>query len=67
MPNDLPPWFTVYQQAQCWIAAGVFENMLHDLRALIRLAKGKKEQPSAVILDGRTVQSTPKSGESRIR
>ncbi len=63
MPNDLPPWYTVYQQAQRWIAAGVFEDMVHDLRALLRLAKGKKEQPSAVIFDGRTVQSTPESGE----
>jgi transposase len=63
MPNDLPPWYTVYQQAQRWIAAGVFEDIVHDLRALLRLAKGKKEQPSAVIFDGRTVQSTPESGE----
>lgn len=63
MPNDLPPWHTVYQQAQRWIAAGVFEDMVHDLRALLRLAKGKEEQPSAVIFDGRTVQSTPESGE----
>ena len=63
LPNDLPPWYSVYQQAQRWIAAGVFENMVHDLRALLRLAKGKKEQPSAAIFDGRTVQSTPESGE----
>jgi transposase len=63
MPNDLPPWYTVYQQAQRWIAAGVFEDMVHDLRALLRLAKGKGEQPSAAILDGRTLQSTPESGE----
>ncbi len=63
MPNDLPPWYSVYQQAQRWIAEGVFENMVHDLRALLRLAKGKKEQPSAAIFDGRTVQSTPESGE----
>ena len=63
LPNDLPPWHTVYQQAQRWIAAGVFEDMVHDLRALLRLAKGKKEQPSAAIFDGRTVQSTPESGE----
>jgi transposase len=63
LPNDLPPWYTVYQQAQRWIAAGVFEEMVHDLRALLRLAKGKKEQPSAAIFDGRTLQSTPESGE----
>jgi transposase len=63
LPNDLPPWHSVYQQAQRWIAAGVFENIVHDLRALLRLAKGKKEQPTAAIFDGRTVQSTPESGE----
>lgn len=63
MPNDLPPWYTVYQQAQRWIAAGVFEDMVHDLRVLLRLAKGKREQPSAAIFDGRTLQSTPESGE----
>jgi transposase len=62
-PNDLPPWYTVYQQAQRWIAAGVFADMVHDLHVLLRLAKGKQEQPSAVIFDGRTMQSTPESGE----
>lgn len=63
MPHDLPPWHTVYQQAQRWFKAGVFEDMIHDLRALLRLAKGKQEQPTAAIFDGRTVQSTPESGE----
>ena len=63
MPNDLPPWHTMYQQARRWIAGGVFEDIVHDLRALIRLAKGKKEQPSAAIFDGRAVQSSPESGE----
>ena len=63
MPNDLPPWFTVYQQTQRWIKAGVFEAIVHDLRALLRLAKGRKEQPTAAIFDSRTLQSTPESGE----
>lgn len=63
MPNDLPPWFTVYQQTQRWIHAGVFEAIVHDLRALLRLAKGRKEQPTAAIFDSRTLQSTPESGE----
>lgn len=63
MPNDLPPWYTVYQQTQRWINAGVFEAIVHDLRAVLRLAKGRKEQPSAAIFDSRTLQSTPESGE----
>jgi transposase len=62
LPNDLPPWHAVYDQTQRWIAAGVFEEIVHDLRMLLRLAQGRTADPSAVILDGRTLQSTPESG-----
>jgi len=40
MPNDLPPWYTVQQQSQRWLAAGVFEQMVNDLRRIVRLAEG---------------------------
>ncbi len=63
MPNDLPPWEIVYQQSQRWLKAGVFEAMVHDLRAVLRLAEGRNEQPSAAIFDGRTLQSSPESGK----
>jgi transposase len=63
LPNDLPPWYTVYQQTQRWMRAGVFESMVHDLRVLIRVASGRERQPSAAIFDARTVQSTAESGE----
>jgi transposase len=62
IPNDLPPWSTVHQQAQRWIEAGCFEAMAHDLREVLRLVAQKGAQPSAVILDGRTLQSTCESG-----
>lgn len=62
MPNDLPPWHTVYQQAQRWLAAGVFEAIVRDLRMLLREIDGRAPQPSAAIFDGRTLQSTPESG-----
>jgi transposase len=62
LPNDFPPWPAVYQQTQRWIAAGCFAAMVHDLRALLRWAEGRADDPTAVILDGRTVQSTPESG-----
>jgi len=63
MPNDLPPWYSVHQQAQRWMKRGVFEQMTHDLRALLRMLSGREANPSAVITDGRTLQSTPESGE----
>lgn len=62
LPNDLPPWQTVYQQTQRWIRWGCFEALVHDLREILRRAAGKNAQPSAAILDGRTNQSTPESG-----
>jgi transposase len=62
LPNDLPPWAAVYQQTQRWLAAQCFETMADDLRALVRIADGRNPQPTAVILDGRTLQSTPESG-----
>ena len=63
LPNDLPPWWTVHQQAQRWIQAGCFAAMADDLRALLRELAGRAPQPTAVIWDGRTMQSTPESGE----
>jgi transposase len=62
MPHDLPPWYMVYQQSQRWLKAGVFDTMVQDLRAVLRLAAGRTAEPSAVIFDRRTVPSTPESG-----
>jgi len=62
LPHDLPPWTAVYQQARRWIQAGVFEHIAHDLRAIARVLEGRNPEPSATILDGRTLQSTPESG-----
>lgn len=63
MPNDLPPWDIVYQQTRRWMDAGSFEAIVHDLRALLRLAAGRAPEPTAAILDSRTLQSTPESGD----
>src|SRR5215204_6615032 len=41
MPHDLPPWEAVYQQTQRWLKAGVFEEMIPDLRVLLRLSEGE--------------------------
>jgi len=62
IPHDLPPWHAVYDQTQRWIKAGCFENMAHDLRKVLRIFAEKDSRPTAVILDGRTLQSTPESG-----
>jgi transposase len=62
LPHDFPPWEAVYQQTHRWLSAGTFEAMVHDLRALLRLAKGRDKEPKAAILDSRTLRSTPENG-----
>jgi transposase len=62
LPNDFPRWEIVYQQTQRWLAAGCFEALVHDLRMLLRALAGRHPQPSAAILDARTMQSSRESG-----
>lgn len=62
MPHEFPPWQAVYQQTRRWIAADVFAPIIADLRELIRLGRDRAPQPTATILDSRTLQSTPESG-----
>jgi transposase len=62
MPHEFPPWPAVYQQMRRWLDAGCFEAMVHDLRVLLREYLGREGQPSAMVLDSRTIQSTPESG-----
>ena len=62
LPNDFPPWNAVYQQARRWLAAGVYEQIAHDLRILERVLKDRFEQPTAAVLDGRTLRSSRESG-----
>jgi len=62
MPHDLPPWPAVYQQMRRWLDAGVFDDLVADLRVVLRVAAGRTPEPSAAIFDARTLQSTPESG-----
>jgi transposase len=62
MPHDLPPWYVIYQQMRRWLKARVFEAIAHDLRAVLRIAEGRQEMPTASIFDSRTMQSTVESG-----
>jgi|SRR5271168_490898 len=48
---------------QRWLRAGCFELLVEDVRSLLReWGGGRKSQPTAVVLDSRTLQSTPESG-----
>jgi transposase len=63
MPHDLPPWEAIYQQTRRWLKAGVFEEMVHDLRVLLRLSEGRAPEPTAAILDSHNEQDRGRVGE----
>ena len=62
LPTNFPPWAAVSQQTRRWIDGGCFEEMAHDLRAVLRWGAGRAAAPTAAILDSRTLRSTPESG-----
>ena len=62
LPHDFPEWNAVYQQARRWMDAKCFETAAHDLRMIARLVEEREAQPTATIIDSRTLQSTPESG-----
>jgi transposase len=62
IPNDFPRWEVVYQQTQRWIKADVFMTIAQDLRMILRTLGEREPQPTATIIDSRTLRSTPESG-----
>lgn len=62
LPHDFPPPEIVRSQAKRWFEAHCFENAVHDLRLFGRVKQQRGGEPTAIILDSRTLQSTPESG-----
>jgi transposase len=62
LPHDFPPWAAVYQQTRRWLDSGVFDALSDDLRELLRRMEERAPDPTACVLDSRTLQSTPESG-----
>ena len=62
LPNDFAPWPAVYQPFLRWSEAHCLEALVNDMRSILRAGQGRQAQPSAVILDGRTLQSSCESG-----
>jgi transposase len=46
MPNDLPPWKTVYHYFRLWTKDGTLDKLHPALRAEVRKKAGRKPMPS---------------------
>ena len=64
MPNDFPPWKTVYGYFNSWTKTGVWKALNAKLVAMCRIQAGREAEPTAMILDSQSVKGTPMTEES---
>ena len=64
LPAGYPPWPTVYGYWRAFIAAGVWDEMLHVLRMAAREAEGREASPSAAIIDSQSVKTTERGARA---
>jgi len=57
LPADFPPWRTVYHYFRQWDRDGTLNRLHNGLREQVRLADGRKAEPSAAILDSQSVRA----------
>jgi len=57
LPNEFPPWGTVYDHDSQWNRRGVWENVLDELNKLHRKKMKKNSTPSYAIIDAQSVKT----------
>lgn len=66
LPQDFPPWQTVYYYFKQWCLAGTWETVLDALNQKSRVKQGRQVLPSYGIVDSQSVKTQYNSDERGI-
>ena len=58
LPQDFPPYSTVYMYFRQWQRDGTWEKLHDVLRDRLRRQEGRQKSPSAAIVDSQSVKTT---------
>jgi putative transposase len=64
-PHDFPPWKSVHHYFRTWRKDGTWERMHATLRQRVRVRLQRDPQPSAAIVDSRSIKTTGGGGKER--
>jgi transposase len=62
LPQEWPPWKTVYHYFRAWRLDGTWKRIHTVLRAAVRVGVGRNAQPSAGIIDSQSAKTTEQGG-----
>jgi transposase len=62
LPSVFPPYTTVWSRLHRWRELAVLDRALAVMVACMRLAKGRKQRPTAAIIDTQSVRTGPQRG-----
>ena len=66
LPNNFPPWKTVYSFYMRAKEKGIWEGVMKALVKKSRVAQGRNEKPSYSIIDSQSVKTTDRAKERGI-
>src|SRR5699024_5177932 len=64
LPNDFPHWDNVYKTFRRWSEEGRFEEMFRRLRGQWRKRAGRKDAPTAAVLDAQSTRGSAQGGDN---